>query len=74
MPTELRGTVSKIKAPILYVLGGLSSIVPPHTQQALYAALPHVQIVMMPGLGQYPSDEKPTEFVAIVDRFLAVLQ
>jgi len=24
----------------------------------------------MPGLGHYPSDEKPQEFLAIVDEFL----
>jgi len=24
----------------------------------------------MPGLGHYPSDEKPAAFLAIVDRFL----
>ncbi len=71
VPTELWSTVRKIKAPIIYVLGGVSSIVPPETQQELRAALPQSQIVMMPGLGHYPSDEKPEEFLAIVDRFLA---
>ena len=35
------------------------------------SALPQVEIVTMPGLGHYPSDEKPGEFLAIVDRFLA---
>ena len=71
VPTELWSTVRKIKAPIIYVLGGVSSIVPPETQQELRAALPQSQIVMMPGLGHYPSDEKPEDFLAIVDRFLA---
>jgi pimeloyl-ACP methyl ester carboxylesterase len=33
--------------------------------------LPQVKIVTMPGLGHYPSDEKPEEVVAIVRRFLA---
>jgi pimeloyl-ACP methyl ester carboxylesterase len=33
--------------------------------------LPQVQIVTMPGLGHYPSEEKAGEFLAIVDRFLA---
>jgi len=33
--------------------------------------LPQVQIVTMPGLGHYPSEERPEEFLAIVDRFLA---
>lgn len=71
IPTELWSTVRRIKAPIIYVLGGVSAIVPPETQQELQAALPQSQIVMMPGLGHYPSDENPQEFLAIVDRFLA---
>ncbi len=71
VPTELWGTVSKITAPIVYVLGGLSKIVPPETQQALRVRLPQSQIVMMANLGHYPSDEDPDEFVAIVRRFLA---
>jgi pimeloyl-ACP methyl ester carboxylesterase len=71
VPTELWTTVRKIQAPIIYVLGGVSTIVPPETQQALRAALPQSQIVMMPGLGHYPSDENPEEFLGIVDRFLA---
>ena len=68
--TELWRYVRNIKAPILYVLGGRSTIVPPATQEELKRALPQVRIVTMPGLGHYPSDEKPDEFVAIVDEFL----
>ena len=70
IPTELWGTVRRIKAPIIYVLAGLSSIVPPETQAELKRALPQAQIVTMPGLGHYPSDEMPEEFLAIADRFL----
>ena len=33
-------------------------------------ALPEVEIVTMPGLGHYPCDEKPEDFLAIVDEFL----
>jgi pimeloyl-ACP methyl ester carboxylesterase len=29
------------------------------------------QIVTLPGLGHYPSEENPTGFLAIADRFLA---
>jgi esterase len=71
VPTELWATVRKIKAPITYILGGASTIVPPETQEELHRALPQVEIVTMPGLGHYPSDEKPADFLAIVDRFLA---
>ena len=68
--TELWRSVRGIKAPILYVLGGRSTIVPAATQEELKKVLPQVRIVTMPGLGHYPSDEKPEEFVRIVDEFL----
>ncbi len=68
--TDLWREVRAIKAPILYLLGGRSTIVPAATQDALKKTLPQVQIVTMPGLGHYPSDEKPAEFLAIVDGFL----
>ena len=71
VPTELWASVSKIEAPILYILGGASTIVPKETQEKLKQTLPQVEIVEMPGLGHYPSDERPDDFVAIVDRFLA---
>ena len=74
VPTELWSTVRLIKAPIIYILGGASTIVPLETQQEIKTALPQAQIVTMPGLGHYPSDERPAEFLTIVDRFLAGIQ
>ena len=71
VPTELWQTVRQIKAPIIYILGGASSIVPAETQEQLRKALPQVQIITMPGLGHYPSDEKPEDFLVIADGFLA---
>jgi pimeloyl-ACP methyl ester carboxylesterase len=71
VPTELWDTVRRIKAPIVYILGGASTIVPPETQAQLKEALPQAEIVTMPGLGHYPSDEEPEAFVEIVRRFLA---
>jgi len=71
IPTELWRFVKRIRAPIIYILGGASTIVPPQTQEELRRTLPHVQIVTMPGLGHYPSDDDPAGFVAIVDPFLA---
>jgi pimeloyl-ACP methyl ester carboxylesterase len=68
--TDLWRFVGRIEAPILYVLGGASSIVAPDTQERLRTTLPRLQIVTMPGLGHYPSDERPAELLAIVDRFL----
>ena len=71
VPTEIWRFVRAIKAPIIYILGGASTIVPPETQDELKRVLPQVQMVTMPGLGHYPSEERPEEFLAIVDRFLA---
>ena len=71
VPTELWDSVSRIRAPIIYILGGASAIVPPETQERLKATLPQLRIVTMPGLGHYPSDEQPEAFLAIVDEFLA---
>jgi len=72
VPTEIWRFVRAIKAPIVYILGGASTIVPAETQEEIKRVLPQVQIVTMPGLGHYPSEERPGEFLAIVDRFLAV--
>jgi len=71
VPTELWRFVREIKAPIIYVLGGRSTIVPAATQQQLKQTLPQVQIVTMPGLGHYPSEENTKDFLEIVDKFLA---
>ena len=68
--TDLWRFVRDIKAPILYVIGGRSTIVPLETQEELRKTLPNARIVTMPNLGHYPSDEKPQEFLAIVDEFL----
>lgn len=71
IPTEIWRFVKTIRAPIIYILGGESRIVPPETQEELRRTLPQVQIETMPGLGHYPSDEDPAAYAAIVDRFLA---
>lgn len=71
IPTEIWRFVKTIRAPIIYILGGESRIVPPETQAELRRVVPQVQIETMPGLGHYPSDEDPPAFAAIVDRFLA---
>ena len=68
--TDLWQHVRSITAPILYVLGGRSTIVPPETHEKLKATLRRVTIATIPGVGHYPSDERPADFLAIVDRFL----
>src|SRR5215467_514164 len=71
VPTELWRFVREIKSPIIYVIGGRSTIVPAATQTELRKVLPQAEIVTIQGVGHYPSEENPTEFLAIVDKFLA---
>jgi len=71
VPTELWRFVRQIKPPIIYVLGGRSTVVPATTQEELKKALPQAEIVTVAGAGHYPSEERPAEFLAIVERFLS---
>lgn len=71
VPTELWKFVTEIKCPAIYILGGASRIVPVETQQKLKQTLPDIQIVVMPGLGHYPDQEATSEFLSIVQSFLA---
>jgi pimeloyl-ACP methyl ester carboxylesterase len=73
VPTEIWRFVKTIRAPIIYILGGASTIVPAQTQEELRRVLPQVEIVTMPGLGHYPNEEDREGFAAIVDRFLQAL-
>jgi len=71
IPTELWRFVRQIKSPIIYVVGGRSTIVPAATQEELKKALPQAEIVTIPGAGHYPSEENAAAFLAIADKFLA---
>lgn len=71
VPTELWRFVREIKPPIIYILGGRSTVVPAATQEELKKALPQVEIITVPGAGHYPSEENPAEFLAIADKFLS---
>jgi esterase len=68
--TDLWRFVSKIQCPTIYILGGASSIVPPETQKQLKDTLPDCKIVIMPGLGHYPHQEAPAEYIRLVKEFL----
>ena len=71
VPTELWRFVREIKSPVIYILGGRSTIVPAATQTELRKVLPQTEIATIPGAGHYPSEENPSEFAAIVDKFLS---
>jgi pimeloyl-ACP methyl ester carboxylesterase len=69
--TDLWRFVRNIQAPILYIIGGRSTIVPAETQVEIRKTLPVAQLITIPDVGHYPSDERPEEVIRIVDRFLA---
>jgi len=69
--TELWQYVRRITSPTIYIFGGRSTIVPVETQEQLKKTVPGVEIVTMPGLGHYPSQESPEAFLRIVNGFLA---
>ena len=71
VPTELWRFVRQIKPPIIYILGGRSTVVPAATQEELKKALPQAEIAIIPGAGHYPSEESPAEFLTVVDKFLS---
>jgi pimeloyl-ACP methyl ester carboxylesterase len=71
VPTELWSYVERITCPVIYILGGKSTIVPVETQERLKRTLRKCEIVTMPGLGHYPHLEDPAGYLAITDRFLA---
>jgi pimeloyl-ACP methyl ester carboxylesterase len=63
--------VQKTTSPTIYVLGGDSAIVPPHTRQKLKETIPKVAVLVLPRVGHYPHLETPDEFVRIVNQFLS---
>jgi pimeloyl-ACP methyl ester carboxylesterase len=70
VPTELWRFVRQIKSPIIYILGGRSTIVPAATQEELKKALPQAEVVTIPGVGHYPSEENEKDYLVVVDKFL----
>jgi esterase len=71
VPTDLWRFVSQITAPTLYIIGGASTIVPAETQERLKKTLPRVRVVTIPETGHYPSEERTTETLAVIDEFLS---
>jgi pimeloyl-ACP methyl ester carboxylesterase len=70
VPAELWRFVRETKSPTIYILGGASAIVTLEAQHQLKEILPDVRIVTMPGLGHYPHQEAPQDYLRIVAAFL----
>ena len=65
--------VPEISVPALVVAGAEDALIPPAESVALAKALPHAQLVLLPGVGHLPPLERPDELAGDLLRFLSEL-
>jgi pimeloyl-ACP methyl ester carboxylesterase len=70
-PVDLWPYIRKFKAPVLYMVGANSNLVPKDIQAQLEAALPNIEVVTIPDAGHYPHLDAPAVWLAVVKAFLA---
>ena len=70
---DLRPRLGEIKAPTLIVAGRDDSITPPAHSEELHRGIAGSQLLVMDGAGHTIPNEKPAEFNAAVEQFLAGL-
>ena len=63
--------LGKIAAPTLLLWGEADELVPVRYGRAAAAAIPHSQLVVLPGVGHIPSIDAPRDFVRILTDFAA---
>jgi len=70
---DVSGDLGQIHVPVLVVVGEHDAISPPAEMSQIAAAIPGAQFVIIPGAGHMSPLEKPAEFNAAVEDFLARL-
>lgn len=63
--------LGEITAPTLIIAGREDFVFPPECQQELADGIPGSQLVIVPGAGHDPQDEKPEEVIAALRTFLS---
>ena len=63
----------QLRMPMLIVSGADDIAAPVSDARALARAVPGAQLAIMPGCGHFPMNERPGEFAALVETFLAGL-
>ena len=63
--------MKKYKAPVLYIIGANSNLVPKETQVRLKATLPNIEVLTIPNAGHTPHQDNPQVWLAVVKAFLA---
>jgi pimeloyl-ACP methyl ester carboxylesterase len=68
---DVDGRLGRITAPTLVVAGAADAVVDPRNAQLLADAIPEARLELLDGAGHLPFWERPEEFAALVERFLA---
>jgi 3-oxoadipate enol-lactonase len=68
---DLRGVAGTVRTPTLVIAGELDEATPPALSEALHAAIPGSELVVLPGAAHLSNVERPDEFTRALSRFLA---
>lgn len=68
---DLRGVMPAIKAPTLLVWGELDTATPVSDARKMEKLIPDAGLVVFPGAGHYSFLERPAQFAAVIDSFVA---
>ncbi|HYI20480.1 MAG TPA: alpha/beta hydrolase [Solirubrobacteraceae bacterium] len=72
--TDLRPALGQIDVPVLLLWGGRDVRSPLAVAEALRRAMPHAELVVIPGAGHVANVERPEEFTAAVRRFCSAVR
>src|ERR1700730_8715951 len=67
---DLRPQLSKVKVPVLVLVGEHDEATPPPMSRELAAGLPHAQMKMIPGCAHVPQLQSPEVFLEAIGDFL----
>jgi 3-oxoadipate enol-lactonase len=68
---DLRGELSKVKLPVLVVVGEHDEATPPPMSQELAAMLPNARLKIIPGCAHVPQLQAPELFLQTIGEFVA---
>lgn len=63
--------LGEVRVPVLVVVGDDDRLIPSGASQRLAGQIPDARLVLVPDCGHLPHEEKPMEFLAAVEVFLA---
>ena len=70
---DLRPELSKVKVPVLVLVGEHDEATPPPMSRELAAGLPQAQLTIIPGCAHVPQLQSPEVFLEAIGDFLPAL-